>query len=255
MAPTTDGEVRRFYEKLAADYDRMTGLEKRFAQERTAFKHLIDTYHVRTAVDAGAGTGFHTLLLSELGVAVTAVDLSSAMLDALRANARARGATVEALESSFEDIPARLGGTYDAVFCMGNSLPHLLAERDLSASLKSFQAILKAGGILCIQMLNYARILARRERVLSAKEEGGTIYVRFYDFGGEEIGFNLLKITRTASGLATTCESVALHPWKGEEIRALLAGAGFSSVRLFGNVGLDPFEPATSKDLVLLAQR
>ncbi len=235
MAPTTDIGIRQFYDHLAGNYDRMTGLEKRFAAERPAFRALVDSYGIRSAVDAGAGTGFHTLLLSELGVAVTAVDLSSAMLEALRANARERHVEARTIQSSFEDLSSRLTGAYDAVFCMGNSLPHLLTEGELSASLKSF-------------------LLAERERVLSAKEEGEKIFVRFYDFLEERIGFNLLTITCTPSGLKTECKTVPLRPWQGEELKRQFAEAGFSAVRFFGNVAMNPYDPATSRDLVILAQ-
>jgi glycine/sarcosine N-methyltransferase len=254
MAPTTDIGIRQFYDHLAGDYDRMTGLEKRFAAERPAFAALVDTYGIRSAVDAGAGTGFHTLLLSELGVSVTAVDLSSAMLEALRANARERHVEARTIQSSFEDLPSRLTGTYDAVFCMGNSLPHLLTEGELTASLKSFRAILKAGGMLLVQMLNYTRILAERERILSAKEEGDKIFVRFYDFLEARIGFNLLTITRSPSGLEAECTAVPLRPWQGEELERLFAEAGFSAIRFFGNVAMNQYDPVTSRDLVMLAQ-
>jgi SAM-dependent methyltransferase len=255
MAPTTDGEmVRRFYDRLAVDYDRMTGSAQRVAAERPFFQLLADRYNIRTAVDAGAGTGFHSLLLSELGIKVSAVDVSSAMVAALRKNARSRGVAVETIEASFEDIPRRLGRKFDAVFCMGNSLPHILTDESLSATLKAFRALLEPGGILFLQIVNYHRILATRERMQNVKEEGEKIFVRFYDFEERRVRFNILAMTRTASGFESHLESVSLRPWTGEDLHLFLQAAGFSSTKFFGGVAMGPYEPTTSKDLVILAQ-
>ncbi len=254
MVPTNDGAtaVRDFYDHLAGDYDRMTGFEKRFVAERPFFKLLVDTHGIRTAVDAGAGTGFHSLLLSELGVRVSAVDASPAMLEALRRNARLRGLEVETIQSTFADAAGRLG-KHDAVFCMGNTLAHILTGEDLLAVLAGFRSLLEPGGILFVQMLNYAKILAERDRIQSVKEEGGTIFLRFYDFDGELIRFNILTMTRTPSGFDTQLQSVPLRPWREEDIRPSLEGAGFSSTRVFGAVSMVPFIRENSRDLVVMS--
>ncbi len=79
MVPMTERspmrEVASFYDWLAPDYDLMTGFEKRFAHEEPFFRILLGRQTITTAVDAGCGTGFHSLLLAQLGVSVTAVDV------------------------------------------------------------------------------------------------------------------------------------------------------------------------------------
>jgi hypothetical protein len=52
----------KFYDELDADYDEMTGFERRFSHERPFFRMLIERYNVSTALDAGCGTGFQSLL-------------------------------------------------------------------------------------------------------------------------------------------------------------------------------------------------
>lgn len=257
MAPTTDDAnvVREFYDRLAGDYDRMTGFDKRFVAERPFFKRLVDAHRIRRAVDAGAGTGFHSLLLSELGVQVTAVDVSPAMLEELRTNAGRRGFAVETVLSTFAGMAGGLRGKYDAVFCLGNSLAHVLTEDELRATLAGFRSLLERGGILLVQLLNYERILAGHDRIQNVKEEGGKIFVRFYDFGEASIQFNILTITRVPSGFETDLESVPLRPWVAEEIRPLLVDAGFSSNAFFGGISMGPYESRISRDLVILSAR
>lgn len=252
---TSSAVVAGFYDRLAGDYDRMTGLDKRFISEKPFFRLLVETHGIKTAIDAGAGTGFHSLLLSQLGVRVTAVDISRKMLAALRQNAERMGLSVKTVESPFQDLPDRIPEKVDALFCLGNSLPHLLDEAGLGSSLKAFYTLLRPGGWIFLHLLNYEKILSLHERVLNVKEDGDSIFVRFYDYGESALRFNILTLTRHASGWDSALEGVNLHAWTSEEIADGLVNAGFTKPRLFGGISMEPFLPQTSKDLVLTAMK
>jgi len=245
----------RFYDKLAADYDTMTGFEKRFVHERPFFNMLLEKYSIKTALDAGAGTGFHSLLLSELGVAVTAVDVSKKMLEKVKAHAKLRHMKIDVVESSFHDLPDRVHRKYDAVFCMGNSLPHLSTRKDLEQSLKNFWTLLNPGGLLFLQILNYDRILAKKERVQSVKEMGEVTFVRFYEFHRDHVIFNILKLKKENGQPVQEIESVRLRPILKDEMILGLKEAGFSEIQTHGSIMLDDFRKETSKDLVVLSQK
>lgn len=138
--------VAEFYDWLAPEYDRMTGFEKRFIHEKPFFRLLVERHGIKTAVDAGSGTGFHSLLLAQLGVEVTAVDVSAEMLHTVETHARELNLHVTLLKSSFQGLPLALHSSFDAVFCLGNSLAHLLSKGDLRESLRSFAAVLRPRG-------------------------------------------------------------------------------------------------------------
>jgi 2-polyprenyl-3-methyl-5-hydroxy-6-metoxy-1,4-benzoquinol methylase len=258
MVPTTERtnfeEVERFYDGLAPRYDAMTGFERRFAQEKPFFRLLVDNNRVKTAIDAGSGTGFHSLLLAQMGVNVTAVDVSEEMLNLLRAHARDMGVRIGILHSTFQSLASRgLEGT-DAVFCMGNSLSHLLSAADLRESMRNFARVLRPGGIFFAQILNYERILSKRERVQSVKEESGSMYIRFYDYGGEFLLFNILTIRRSPSGLVPELQSVRLRPLCRRDLLEAMEGTGFGELRTFGSIAMEEYRPEESRDLVLLAR-
>jgi glycine/sarcosine N-methyltransferase len=246
-------KVAGFYDWLAPEYDRMTGFEKRFVHEKPFFRLLVDRYGIRSAVDAGCGTGLHSLLLAQLGVAVTAVDVSSDMLSLLETHARGSNLLITPLESSFRELPLKLHTSFDSLFCLGNSLAHLLSESDLRESLRSFAAVLRTGGILFIQILNYDRILANRERVQSVKEADGVTYVRFYDYENDLIRFNILKLERRGGGISHELNSVTLRPVLNKDLLATLEEVGFEDLRIFGGISMEEFNPQSSKDLVVLA--
>lgn len=248
-------EPAQFYDKLANDYDTMTGFDKRFVHEKPFFHMLLEKYPIKTALDAGAGTGFHSLLLGQLGVEMTAVDVSKKMLERVKAHAKQLHVKIDVAESRFQDLPDRVHKKFDAVICMGNSLPHLLTEIELEQSLKNFFKVLNPGGVLFLQILNYDRILAKKERIQSVKEMGGVTFVRFYEFHKDYVVFNILKLKKEDGQPAQELESVRLRPILKDELVRALKEAGYSDIRTHGSIMLDDFHEQSSKDLVVLARK
>ena len=245
--------VSEFYDSLAEDFDAMTGFENRFVQERPFFRLLTHRFGITTAVDAGSGTGFHSLLLSQLGVKVTAVDASRKMIEVLRRHALERHLDIPSVVSDFEELPGKLHGEFDAVFVMGNTLAHLLSEEEVVTALEAFRKILRPGGLLLLQNLNYDRILASREKIQSIREHGGTTFVRYYEYEAALIQFHILKIQREPGSIQHELNTVALRPIPKDEIVALLARLGFREIKVHGGIALDEFRADSSRDLVVLA--
>jgi SAM-dependent methyltransferase len=257
MVPMTDNKqpdsVPGFYDKLADGYDTMTGFEGRFVKERPFFQSLVENHSVRTAIDAGAGTGFHSLLLAQLGVKVTAVDISQRMLDVLSRHAAAMSLSVDTVASDLADLPAHMTSPVDAVFTLGNTLAHCLSPGALQAVFTGFRKVLHPGGILFAQILNYRKILAAREQVLSIKEANGYRFTRRYTYGERLIRFSITR--EDLNGHAPPeVDSVDLFPFLETDVEGALHAAGFSDVRLFGSVSMEPYDAVRSKDLVVLAR-
>jgi glycine/sarcosine N-methyltransferase len=215
----------------------------------------VENHRISTALDAGCGTGFHSLLLAQLGVSVTALDISAEMLERLERHGREMDLDIRRVRSDFQGIQDAAPGPFDAVFCMGNTLPHLLSETDIRVALTNFAAILRPGGILFLQILNYDRILAKRERIQSAKESNGVTYVRFYDFDDTKglVVFNILRLEKKDDKLTTALITVPLLPVKSARILGILEDCGYQTIRTFGSIAMDTFNPALSKDLVIIA--
>ena len=101
-------QIRRFWDADAVTYDRepchypVSPLER--AAWRGTLERLLPAAPARV-LDVGAGTGFLSLIVSELGHQVTAVDLSSGMLRRLRAKAEQAGLEVEIVEAEAASVP------------------------------------------------------------------------------------------------------------------------------------------------------
>ncbi len=261
MDPQTDSptassaSASRFYDALAPDYDAMTGFERRFDQERPFFQKFVEQYAIRRALDAGAGTGFHSMLLAQLGVQVIAVDVSPDMLEHTRAHASTMSLPVTTLHASLLDIAARVTVSQDAVVCMGNTLAHFTEPGARDAVLGQFHRVLAPGGVLLVQTLNFDRIMAQETHLQNVKEAGGVRFVREYVRAGDLVD---LRITRTAPSepaAQQTTTSVRLAPVFAADLAFALSAIGFADIQLHGSIALDPFAAETSRDLVAVCRR
>ncbi len=243
-------DVRRFYDSIANDYDRMISFDKRLALEEPRFRSLVNKYSITSALDAGAGSGFHSILLARCGVSVTAIDISGEMLRKLRQHAQSQNLAIDTIESDFLKI--RLPGlSFDAVLCLGNSLVHLPSPVHLKKTISKFAKLLKPGGVLILQILNYDKILKQKERVQSIKKSGDTLYIRYYEFHEKQILFNLLTINTET--LEHDLRSIPIRPIGSMDLRNILIKSGLRQTRLYGDLALTPFSRSTSHDLVITA--
>jgi len=256
------------YEHIAADYDAVTGESARVGPARRFLGALARLRPLRRALDAACGTGLHAVILAEMGAAVTGADISEAMLDRAADRARAAGATVEWLCAPMQELARHVAGPFDAVLCLGNSLPHLLTDADLDAALAGFAALLAPDGLAVLQVLNYARILARGERIVGVTRSGGRQFIRFYDFPppsklgcvpsfgpGELIQFNVLTLDWRDGGCETDLVSTPLRPSRPGELDAACRRAGLARIERFGGLDFRPFDEAESDVLVIVAGR
>jgi SAM-dependent methyltransferase len=131
-------------------------------------------------------------IVSQLGMDVMGVDLSSAMLHLALVNARLHGVRLRTLRGSFEDLGDLIMERFSAVFVMGSSLSHLLSKVELENALRNFASVLEPYGLLAIQILNYERIMARRKAILNEWQVGNSNLIRSYDHDQGGLSFNIV---------------------------------------------------------------
>jgi len=207
------------------------------------------------ALDVGCGTGVYALALAERGIDVVGADPSSGMLEKARAKAARTGLDVQWLETPMQNLSTGLDRNFDAVVCMGNTLPHVLTERELRQSLSSMAERLTDSGVLVLQLLNYTRVLSRRERIIGVDRKDNVEYVRFYDFLGERVAFNILRLAWRGSQCEHQLYAAELRPWKAEDLTVELAALGLTDIQTCGSLDFTPFDPSESATLMITARR
>lgn len=248
--PETDG---LFYDRIAGFYDTMTGFADRFRREESILRALVTSYGIRTVLDVGAGTGLHSMLLARLGTEVTAVDVSSGMLDLLRDNAQRLGVRITAHMMSMESLAPAMTGSFDGVFCLGNTLTHLKSIDALRRTSTEFLRVLRPRGTVIVQILNFDRLNDMRDLPKFVRTESGMKYERSYERIATGVRLTV-KTRREGEGQGQTV-SVDLTPFTSRVLLTTLMRTGFRLAAVHGDLALSRFDPALSKDVVVVAQK
>jgi len=106
-------------------------------------------------LDCAAGTGTLAVGLARSGFEVVATDASAGMVERTRALAARHGADLDVRECRWEDLPAHGFAPFDAVLCVGNSLPHAPGRDARRAALGAMAAALAPGGLLVLTTRNW----------------------------------------------------------------------------------------------------
>ncbi|MFZ6029702.1 MAG: class I SAM-dependent methyltransferase [Chloroflexota bacterium] len=264
------------YDTFSDDYDRFVNWKDRLAGELPFIRSLLAAPAAGREVrvlDAACGTGMHAIALAQHGYTCAGADLSPAMIARARANAAAAGVVVSFSVAGFGALAAAFGGGFDALLCLGNSLPHLLTPEALAAALADFAVCLRPGGLLLIQNRNFDAVMASRQRWMEPQayrqpalpsggsgEAGGAaewLFLRFYDFEPDgSITFNIVTLRRTGEApWEQTVTGTRLRPLLHVEAVGALQAAGFERITAYGGLTAAAFDARSSGNLVLVAYK
>ena len=249
------------YDDFSSDYDRFVNWPGRLELELPFLENQIKDAGAKRVLDAACGTGRHAIALAKLGFEVAGADLSEKMTERAEANAKSAGVSVQFKAVGFGELNAAFGRqSFDALLCLGNSLPHLLSADDLQKALVDFATVLKPGGLLIIQNRNFDAVMKTRQRWMepqSAREgDAQWLFLRFYDFEPDGlINFNILTLKRQGEqGWQQSILSTPLRPILSGELQSGLEKAGFTGITLFGDLAGSPFNADSSGNLVIMAE-
>ena len=222
-----------FYDNFSSDYDRFVSWPGRLDLEIPFLTSQLREIGANSVLDAACGTGMHALALAQAGFQAAGADFSTGMIARARENAQAAGVEVPFKLAGFGELVAAFdAASFDALFCLGNSLPHLLTPQLLSAALADFALILKPGGLVIIQNRNFDAVMANRQRWMEPQSarEGQTewLFQRFYDFEPDGLlTFNVITLRRESGGeWQQSVQSTQLRPLLSEEVQTAFQDAG-----------------------------
>lgn len=222
------------YEPLAAYYDDLTA---GYGHDRwvSALAGVLTARGLRgrTLLDVACGTGKSTLPWAERGYAVSACDVSPAMV------ARARQRLGPGAEVFIADMRALPGSRrYDLVTCLDDSINYLLNDADLRRAFASMALALRPDGVLLFDCNSF---LIYRERFCDSWEsEVGAHRFRWQGMPEGELEpgarfsakLEVLSSGREGVPLASTVHRQRHHP--PPSVRRALAATGLSLLAVFG---------------------
>ncbi len=232
------------YGALAASYDGLMadGAYRRRAAflERRLKKSPIP---VETVLDLGCGTGTIACLLAERGYEVIAADGSGEMLTQAAAKAEDLDRPPLFLQQAMPRL--RLARPVDTVVSTLDSLNYLTAERDLRETFRRVRRWLKPGGLFLFDV-NTPYKLRRMDGQLymDETEEAVCVWRTFFSEKKRVCTYQVdLFHLRPDGAWDRSFEEHRERAWSEEELRNCLSEAGFSSVRLTGDLTDKPPRP------------
>lgn len=253
------------YDSFSRDYDRFVNWENRLRHEMPFLLAELrgfsqqDSRRIRV-LDAACGTGQHAIALAKEDYSVTGVDNSAGMIDIAQTNAENLPINIRFEEVGFGRFSEAFSReAFDAVICLGNSLPHVLDETTLLETLTDFRSVLRQGGKLIIQNQNFDKIMAERIRWMSPQtfRQGEEVWIfnRFYDFDPDSlITFNIQILTsHNGKDFEEQNINTRLLPIGQDLLTDYLRSTRFTHIRLYGDLQGSAFSLKDSGNLVVSA--
>lgn len=239
-------------------YDRSINWDARLARELPVLREVFGPPGVGGILDAGCGTGRQAVALAELGYGITGFDASGPMLTVAREHALAKGIDLQWVAGTYEELPRKVGGGFDGAYCLANALAAAGTAKAVKAAVQNFAAVLREGGRLFIQILNFGPMreehpCLRGPRVVS---HDGIEYVstRLFHFGDDHV--DVINVTHWNDGNWRQVGSTGrLFPVEVEALGRWCSEAGLTVEHTWGSYARDAFDRTGSVDLILVARK
>ncbi len=248
------------------DYAALIDWPARLAREWPFLERALSGAPSHRVLDLGSGPGQHSRLLASHGFDVVGVDASPSMVEAARRSPGGSAAgegMVRFVLGDLADLDRLIEGDFGAAICVGNTLPSIRTRDGLVRLLAGLRSRLLPGGVFVLQLLNYEKILATRQRylplTLRPAADGMLVFVRLMEprEGGDMVfAPTVLRYRPDADPPVTlqASERVEIHGWTRPELDDLLGQAGFNERDWYGSVAFAPYVPGESADLILVAR-
>ena len=255
------------YDNLSTYYDRFVNWENRLQFEIPFIEKVLSQISAKGAepirvLDSASGTAMHAIALAKRGYACAAADLSAEMIQQAQKNSMEHHVQIQGAAVGLGEMTSVFGEqAFDAVLCLGNSIPHLITEQQFQKAMQDFYHLLSKGGVLIIQNRNFEPVLAKQIREMEPQAYSDStrdeLYIRFYDFlANGLIQFNFITCVREkAQSWSQSWNSSLLKPYRKNELEPALQQVGFKDLQYFGSLAGEPYDPAKSGNLVIVAWR
>lgn len=213
------------------------GAEQQFDANRSFFrKHKVQPGSCAQALDLGAGSGFQSIPLAELGFRVYAIDLSSELLDELMA--RAGDLPIVTIQDDLLNFARQIPSQFDIVVCMGDTLTHLETLGDVQRLIRRVYKALAPKGRWVIGFRDLSVELIGLDRFIPVRSESHRIFTCFLEFKKNYVRVHDLLYERAAD--AWTLRSSFFHKLRisTQWLQSALVQSGFRIEQLDIQLGM-----------------
>ena len=241
------------YGLLAEDYDYLNPKAEIYKQ-KPFFCTLMNRYEIKSVLDCACGTGWHLVMLDELGLECCGSDLSAAMLAQARKNTLGRDIPLR--QGDYRELAQVWDRKFDLIICMANSFRHMLTPDDTRAALGSMFEQLNPGGVLLIDNGYSDTLIDSRPKVLPGRLHRDQAFYFVMEYPNDrEIVFTILHVRRHLDSFQHRYDVVRLNTMRRAQYEALFAESPFARTTFWGDFSTSPHCPERSPRLIMAAEK
>ena len=243
------------FEKYAHEYDLMTNAKQREINHSAEVQAIVKRFSPSAVLDAGCATGLTASLFARAGIPTVGLDRSQKMLSEARGKFGAYPYPLTFRYGHFERLPKALSGQFDLVVSLANSLSGVKTQRELSITLRNFHKVLKPGGNLVLQLLNYEGFKEGEIRPIRITENDKITYFRFSERRGKRFYIYAIRLDRRGKQPEFEVFRHEFDNFSASEIAQALKSSGLSNIKKFGDLLFQKKFLKSSRDIIITACR
>ena len=228
------------YHALAESYDRLTG-DVDYSAVVDFYCQLLDRedLHPRTAVDLACGTGSVALLLAQMGLQVTAVDMSEEMLCQAAEKAQSRNLPITFVCQRMEQLSLPRG--VDLAVCALDSIDYITEPEDCLLAIRRIYRALNPGGCFIFDVNTPAKLRSMDGQVfLDEDDDVYCVWRGVFDEDTNICTYAMDLFQRRGKLWQRTLEEHCEYAYSAEQLVGYLKEAGFTGIEVFSDRRIQP---------------
>ena len=246
------------FDDISLAYDNTIDWKARLDREMPFLLSLLENRKSPRVLDMACGSGRHSIELASHGFEVIGFDSSESMIKAANLHREEERSTAQFIVAEMEDVADVVGGQFDLVICLGNSLALLNNIESLKKVIESVYGLLREGGSFIAQVLNFEEIhwtgfrtFPTRKGLLSDGKE--ITFARLfehtdYPFSSTLVMSAFREINDTWTSEVFTQKVLNLNY---KSMRSILEEVGFSDIRVYSDYEKNPLDQKNSRNMII----
>ena len=180
--------VEDHYDNLLAPYYSWIsgGSDLKIKENRIFFHdHGIRPQSSGVAVDLGAGSGFQSIPLAEIGFNVIALDTNRQLLSELEK--RANGLPIVTIQDNMLNFIEHSPAAIEIIVCMGDTLTHLQSLEEVQQLIEDTYSAITRDGILILSFRDMTHELAGLDRFIPVRSDANRIFTCFLEYETQHV--------------------------------------------------------------------
>lgn len=162
------------------------GFENKIDENRKFFKNQeIKPESTKIAIDLGAGSGFQSIPLAEIGFAVKSIDFSKKLLEELKS--KKDNLNIEIIEDDMLNYSRYSNYNPELIICMGDTVTHLESISSVEELVLNSYKILNGNGKIIFTFRDLTLELKDEKRFIPVRSDENKIFTCFLEYYSDHL--------------------------------------------------------------------